>query len=124
MPSAAVFFNGTTAIEEGSNFRHLMYENNTVQDLEDLPTTWGGYDRLPMQAKFFLNAGYSITGMSGKFHTEWGEFGGFKHPDALKYEAASMVAFGANCNFGDQLHPNCIVDESIQNIGYAFNYIK
>ena len=27
------------------------------QDLEDLPSTWGGYDKLPMQAKYFLNAG-------------------------------------------------------------------
>ena len=32
--------------------------------------------------------------MSGKFHTEWGEFGGFKHADALKYEAAAMIASG------------------------------
>lgn len=39
--------------------------------------------------------GMPLTGMSGKFHTAWGEFGGFKHPDALKYEAASMSSFGA-----------------------------
>ena len=125
MPEADVFFNGTTALDKGANFRHRMYENNTLQDLEDLPTTWGGYDKLPMQAKFFLNAGYSITAMSGKFHTEWGEFGGFKHPDALKYEAAAMVASGANCNFGDQLHPNGVIDESTyENIGHAFNYVQ
>ena len=61
MPNANVFFNGTTALNYGANFRHQMYENNTLQDLEDLPTTWGGYDKLPMQAKFFLNAGYSIS---------------------------------------------------------------
>jgi len=36
-----------------------------------------------------------LTGMSVKFHTAWGEFGGFKYPDALKYEAASMISFGA-----------------------------
>lgn len=125
LPDADVFFNGTTAMEEGANFRHHMYENNTLQDLEDLPTTWGGYDKLPMQAKFFLNAGYPITAMSGKFHTEWGEFGGFKHPDALKYEAAAMIASGAHCNFGDQLHPSGIIDASTyENIGYAFDYAE
>lgn len=125
LPDANVFFNGTTAMEIGLNFRTLLYENNTIQDLEDLPTSWGGYDKLPIQSKFFINAGYSITAMSGKFHTEWGEFGGFKHPEALKYEAATMVAFGANCNFGDQLHPNGLMDISTyQNIGYAFNYVK
>ena len=125
MPEAKVFYNGTTALDEGSNFRHRMYEHNTIQDLEDLPTTWGGYDKLPMQAKYFLNAGYPITAMSGKFHTAWGEFGGFKHPDALKYEAAAMVASGANCNFGDQLHPNGIMDTSTyENIGHAFDYVE
>jgi hypothetical protein len=125
LPKAKVFYNGTTALENGANFRHKMYENNSIQDLEDLPTTWGGYDKLPMQAKYFLNAGYQITAMSGKFHTAWGEFGGFKHPDALKYEAASMIALGANCNFGDQLHPNGKIDTSTySNIGSAYDYIQ
>jgi len=39
--------------------------------------------------------GMPLTGMSGKFHTVWGEFDGFKYTDALKYEAASMISFGA-----------------------------
>ena len=125
LPKAKVFYNGTTALESGANFRHHMYENNSIQDLEDLPTTWGGYDKLPLQAKYFLNAGYPITAMSGKFHTAWGEFGGFKHPDALKYEASSMIASGANCNFGDQLHPNGKIDTSTySNIGFAYDYIQ
>ena len=124
-PKASVFFNGTTAIEEGANFRYGMYAYNTVQDLEDLPTAWGGYDKFPMQSKYFLKAGDTITAMSGKFHTAWGEFGGFKHPNALKYEASSMIAFGANCNFGDQLHPNGQLDASTyQNIGYAYDYVE
>ncbi len=105
MPNANVFFNGTTATDLGSNFKHEMYIVNTAQDLEHLPTTWGGYDKLSIQSKYFLSLDYSITAMSGKFHTDWGEFGGFKHPDAIKYEAAAMIAHGANCNIGDQLHP-------------------
>ena len=36
----------------------------------------------------------------------WGEFGGFKHPDALEFEAAQMVALGSKCLVGDQLHPD------------------
>jgi len=124
-PSALVFFNGTTAIENGLNFRHQAYENNTVQDLEDLPTTWGGYDKLPLQSKHFLNAGWPITAMSGKFHKAWGEFGGFKHPNALKYEAASMISWGANCNFGDQLHPCGEMDPATyRNIGEAYAYVE
>ena len=123
-PGAPVFFNGTTAIEAAGNFRHRMFENNTVQDLEDLPTVWGGYDKLPLQSKYFLQKGYSITAMSGKFHTAWGEFGGFKHPAALRYEAASMIAWGACCNFGDQLHPSGKMDPATyKNIGQAYAYV-
>ncbi|CAI8280978.1 MAG: Uncharacterised protein [Opitutia bacterium UBA7350] len=124
-PEAQIFFNGTTAIEAAGNFHHRMYANNTVQDLEDLPTVWGGYDKLPLQSKYFLQAGYAITGMSGKFHTAWGEFGGFKHPDALRYEAASMIAWGAHCNFGDQMHPSgCMDQATYTNIGEAYAYVK
>jgi hypothetical protein len=43
--------------------------------------------------------------MTGKFHTTWGEFGGFKRPNALRYECAAMLAFGSKCSIGDQLHP-------------------
>jgi hypothetical protein len=123
-PAASVFFNGTTAAESGANFRHRMFEHNTVQDLEDLPTVWGGYDKLPLQSKYFLKAGWPVTAMSGKFHTAWGEFGGFKHPDALWYEAASMIAWGARCNFGDQLHPCGAMDAATyRNIGKAYAYV-
>jgi hypothetical protein len=63
--------------------------------------------------------------MSGKFHKAWGEFGGFKHPDAIKYEAAAMISFGASCNFGDQLHPSGEMDlETYRNIGEAYKYIE
>ncbi len=124
-PNASVFFNGTTAIDIGENFEHNMFEHNTVQDLEDLPTTWGGYDKLPIQSKYFLKAGYPITAMSGKFHKAWGEFGGFKHPNALKYEAASMISWGARCNFGDQLHPSGKMDmDTYENIGFAYEYVE
>ncbi len=94
-------------------------------DLEDLPTTWDGYDLFPMRAKYYGNTGGDIVAMSGKFHTAWGEFGGFKHKDAILYEAASMISFGARANFGDQLHPSGIMEiETYKNIGYAFDYVE
>lgn len=124
-PNATLFFNGTTAIHSYNNFHFKMFEHNTIQDLEDLPTVWGGYDKLPLQSKYFIKAGYPITAMSGKFHTSWGEFGGFKHPNAIKYEAASMIAWGANCNFGDQLHPGGEMDLSTySNIDDAYSYVE
>ena len=127
-PNASVFWNGTTAEFNSQmleDFQYGMFDFNTKNDLEDLPTAWGGYDIFPWRSKYFANIGKDIVAMSGKFHTAWGEFGGFKHRDALKYEVASMVAFGANINIGDQLHPSGEMDMSTySNIGYAFDYAK
>ena len=116
-----VYYNGTTSAH-GMN---RMWEHNTQNDLEDLPTTWGGYNRFPLRARYFAKAGVPYVAMSGKFHTSWGEFGGFKHPDALRFEAAAMIAYGAHCNFGDQLHPSGEMDLSTyRNIGKAFRYVR
>lgn len=125
-PHASLFYNWTTHLSaNGNTFKHAFYDYNTKQDLEDLPTTWGGYDILPMRAKYFANTGKPLVAMSGKFHTAWGEFGGFKHKDAILYEAASMVAFGAAPNFGDQLHPSGVMDMgTYNNIGHAFDYVE
>ena len=124
-PDASIFYNWSTHMNNSNTFKYKLYEYNTSYDLEDLPTTWEGYNEFPLRAKYFSNMGKPVTGMSGKFHTAWGEFGGFKYPNALKYEAASMIAFGANVNFGDQLHPSGIIDsETYKNIGYAFSYVK
>lgn len=128
-PNATFFCNGTTHLyDDGTTQESLtsnIHECNTHHELEDLPSTWGGYDKLPLRSKFFHSTGKPLLGMSGKFHTSWGEFGGFKHPDAIRYEAASMIAFGAGCSFGDQLHPSGKMDpETYRNIGEAYAYVE
>ena len=74
-------------------------------ELESLPTGGWGYDHFPLSAKYVSGLGLDMLGMTGKFHTSWGEFGGFKHPNALRYECAAMLAYGSKCSVGDQLHP-------------------
>lgn len=124
-PQATVFFNSATHLAEKSIFTERLFDMNTHAELEDLPTTWGGYDKLPLEAKYHLQQGTPAVAMSGKFHKAWGEFGGFKHPDAIKYEAAAMIAFGVSCNFGDQLHPSGEMDmETYRNIGQAYEYVE
>ena len=124
-PDASLYCNATANLANTEVFRHKLYELNTEQDLEDLPTTWAGYDRLPLQARYHLGEGSTVVAQTGKFHKAWGEFGGFKHPDALKYEAAAMIAYGASCNIGDQLHPSGLMDlETYRNIGEAYAYVK
>ncbi|MHB9070974.1 MAG: alpha-amylase family protein [Sedimentisphaerales bacterium] len=81
-------------------------------ELESLPTGGWGYDHFPLSAKYCKNLPYDYLGMTGKFHTTWGEFGGYKHPNALKYECSAMLAYGAKCSIGDQLHPSGEMDMS------------
>ncbi len=124
-PKATVFFNQTPQLKDRPIFNERLLDQNTQQELEDLPTTWGGYDKLPLEAKYHLGHGSRVVAMSGKFHKSWGEFGGFKHADAIKYEAAAMIANGVACNFGDQLHPSGQMDvETYRNIGAAYRYVE
>ncbi|WP_086981347.1 alpha-amylase family protein [Vibrio aphrogenes] len=124
-PNASIFYNWTTHFSIKEGLKYKLERFNTKFDLEDLPTTWDGYDLFPLRVKYYANYDKECVAMSGKFHTAWGEFGGFKHKEAILYEAASMVAFGAKVNFGDQLHPSGKMDLSTyENIGYAYDYVE
>ncbi|MBQ7353056.1 MAG: beta-galactosidase trimerization domain-containing protein [Clostridia bacterium] len=116
---AHIFYNG------GADMNRPEYHPlQSHYELEDLPTAWGGYDFMPLRAKSFEKYGKLFLGMTGKFHHAWGEFGGFKNKDALKYELADMMSVGASMSVGDHLHPNGKIDKSTYNIiGHAFKYI-
>jgi len=94
-------------------------------ELESLPTGGWGYDHFPMSAKYCQKLDHDFLGMTGKFHTTWGEFGGFKHPNALRYECAAMIAYGSKCSVGDQLHPRGKLDDSTYAmIGAAYREVS
>ncbi len=94
-------------------------------ELESLPTGGWGYDHFPQSAAFARKSGLEFLGMTGKFHSSWGEFGGLKHPNALRYECAAMIASGAKCSIGDQLHPSGKLDASTYEIiGRAYREVR
>ena len=94
-------------------------------ELESLPTGGWGYDHYPLSAAYVRKLDLDFLGMTGKFHTTWGEFGGLKHPNALRYECAAMLANGSKCSIGDQLHPNGKLDESTYEIiGRAYAEVE
>lgn len=98
---------------------------NTHLELESLPTGGWGYDHFPLSARYVQGLGLPFLGMTGKFHTTWGEFGGYKHPNALRYEAALSLTNGAHCSIGDQLHPSGKMDEATYRlIGAAYAEVE
>ena len=94
-------------------------------ELESLPTGGWGYDHFPQSAAYARTTGKEFLGMTGKFHSSWGEFGGYKHPNALRYECMSMLALGACCSIGDQLHPDGVLDPvTYRMIGQAYEEVE
>ena len=119
-PEATIFFNGCAEI-----YAPEYHKMHTHLEMEDLPTCWGGYNKMPARASYMHRYGMEILGMTGKFHTVWGEFGGYKNPNALKYEALMMAMNGAKCSIGDQMPPNGVMDmETYRNIGVAFRALE
>lgn len=114
------YYERTTAAAQGVRKDNPVFHNgghipvgatrfnsfNTHFELESLPTGGWGYDHFSFSARYAATQPRDYLGMTGKFHTTWGEFGGFKRPAALRYECSAMNAYGAKCSIGDQLHPN------------------
>ena len=120
-PGLAVFHNGGH-IRHGR--RDLAYVDSHLE-LESLPTGGWGYDHFPISASYARTLGMEYLGMTGKFHTTWGEFGGFKHPNALRYEVALAAANCAGSSVGDQLHPSGLMDmATYQLIGNAYKELE
>lgn len=120
-PGLRLFYNCGHIHKQGpqrfANYSHL--------ELESLPTGGWGYDHFPSSARYAATLGLDFLAHTGKFHTSWGEFGGFKHPDALEFEAAQMVALGSKCLVGDQLHPNGAINpDTYASIAAAYARIE
>ena len=120
-PGLKIFHNGG---HTPRGKRYLERLNSHIE-IESLPTGGWGYDNLPMTARSVQSHGMEYLGMTGKFHKGWGEFGGYKHPNALVYETALAVANGGACSVGDQLHPlGAMDDHTYDLIGKAYGAIE
>ncbi len=122
-------YNPNTTIYQNSG--HLSMGRRDLVDtlehfeLESLPTGGWGYDHFPMSASYARSFKENYLGMTGKFHGTWGEFGGFKHPNALIYETSLSLAQGAGCSIGDQMHPEGRLNKStFRLIGASYKQVQ
>lgn len=120
-PDALIFYNGTM---NGEMRRVLPYL--THLELESLPTTgiWG-YLHYPLLARQARTYGRDFLGMTGRFHTSWGDFGGLKTRDQLTYECGTILAAGGKVCIGDQLHPGGTLDPAVYRlIGDVYRQVE
>ncbi|MEG1192637.1 MAG: beta-galactosidase [Clostridia bacterium] len=75
-------------------------------ELESLPSGIWGYLHFPITARYARTLGKDCAGMTGKFHTEWGDFHSLKNQAALEFECFRILSYGFACSIGDQLTPN------------------
>jgi hypothetical protein len=105
-PEGLIFYN---AGHVGPARRELL-DAFTHQELESLPSGGWGYLHFPITARYTRTLGQDFLGMTGKFHTAWGDFHSYKNPAALQFECFHMLALNAKVCVGDQLHPRGVLD--------------
>jgi hypothetical protein len=120
-PECTIFYNsghvGTRHREAAASYTHF--------ELESLPSGGWGYLHFPLTMRYARNLGADCLGMTGKFHTSWGDFHSFKNQAALEFECFHALALGARCSVGDQLHPSGKIDDATyQLIGNVFTEVE
>ncbi len=101
VPEATIFYNSSHI----TPLHRRWLDAFTHLELESLPSGGWGYTHFPLTQRYARGLGVETMGMTGKFHTSWGDFQSFKNPAALQFECFQMLSLGAGCSIGDQLHP-------------------
>jgi hypothetical protein len=107
---ASVYFNCRSLDQLAGDISRL-----THVEIEALPTGGWGYQYFPRHVRHVRTLGRPYLGQTARFHKSWADFGGLKPYAALEYETSLMMAQGAACSVGDQMHPRGVLDRA----GYA-----
>ena len=98
---ATIFYNaghvGPCTRESRDDYSHF--------EIESLPSGGWGYLHFPVAARYARALGLDVMGMTGKFHTSWGDFHSLKSQAALEFECFRMLSYGCAASVGDQLEP-------------------
>ena len=104
--TCTIFYNaghvGPCTKESESAYSHF--------ELESLPSGGWGYLHFPVTARYARTLGKDCMGMTGKFHTAWGDFHSLKNQAALEFECFRMLSYGFACSIGDQLEPRGVLN--------------
>lgn len=120
-PNVGIFYNGSHISPSLKNsldcYSHI--------EIESLPSGGWGYMHFPITVRYARNLGKDCMGMTGKFHTYWGDFHSFKNQAALEYECFHMLAQNTKCSIGDQLEPNGKISKYVYDlIGKVYSQVE
>ncbi|MCC7349912.1 MAG: alpha-L-fucosidase [Phycisphaerales bacterium] len=117
---ATVYFNARPMANLADEIKYLEQV-----EIEALPTGEWGYLYFPKNVRFARTFNREYMGMTARFHKSWADFGGLKPYAALEYETSQMIAHGAKCSIGDQLHPRGVLDKAAYElIGSVYGRIE
>jgi len=98
---------------------------NSHAELECLPTGGWGYDYLTTQAPYYRKLSENPVYMTGRFISDWGDFGGRKPKASMKYDVQDALLYGFAPSIGDHMHPRDGLDKGLyKDIGELFSYVK
>jgi hypothetical protein len=110
-PEATVFFNaGSDGFLEPGLGARARHGEMSHMEIESLPSGFWGYFHFPRLARSAGHWGKPWLGMTGRFQTMWGDFGGLKPQPALEFECFRPQALGGANSVGDQLPPRGKLD--------------
>lgn len=106
IPDPMLYFNGPNAGE--------VRDLDSFYDCECLPTSHWGYEFLPAMAHYLRNIkpGVQCFNMTGRFY-DWGDFGGLRNAEALKFDLFYGLAHGMRPNIGGHFHPRGDRDQAV-----------
>lgn len=100
-------------------------DSYTYYAMESLPGGPWDYLDFPHSQRYVRNWGKPTLGLTGKFHTSWGDFHSFREQATLEYECFHMLALGAGCNIGDQLEPSGVLSAPVyEMIGKVYEQVE
>lgn|GEM_PF-770256 len=103
-------------------YREKDYNDYWV--IESQPWNFG-YTHAPMHARYLRNTGVPFEFMATRFHHMWGDFGGLKHINELKFDAATTIANGGVFQIGHQMPNNCTMEKEVfENVKECSDFVK
>ncbi|HEY3416216.1 MAG TPA: alpha-amylase family protein, partial [Armatimonadota bacterium] len=117
---ASIFYNGRMGLPIQDEVQYF-----TQVEIESLPTGGWGYGFYPLWSRFGRTFDLPMLGMTGRFHRGWADWGGLKHPDALRFECGNILSSGGAICVGDQMHPRGRLNKAVYRvIGEAFRDVE